>query len=51
MALYFSFITMVTVGYGDVVPKSTGERVYTIIFVLISAITFAYVVNTIGALF
>lgn len=50
-SLYFSFITMVTVGYGDVVPQTSVERVYTIVFVLISAIIFAYVVNTIGALF
>lgn len=42
---------MVTVGYGDIVPKTIEERVYTIIFVLISAIIFAYVVNTIGSLF
>lgn len=49
--LYFSFITMVTVGYGDVLPVTTGEKIYMICFVLVSCMTFAYVVNTVGNLF
>jgi len=30
-SLYFSFTTMITVGFGDIVPYSLLERVYVII--------------------
>ncbi|EAS06722.2 cation channel family protein (macronuclear) [Tetrahymena thermophila SB210] len=49
--LYFSFITMITVGYGDVVPQTNIERVYVILMTLISAAVFGYSINTIGAIF
>ncbi|KAL4453035.1 hypothetical protein ABPG73_015872 [Tetrahymena malaccensis] len=50
-ALYFSFITMITVGYGDITPITDIEKMYVIFFTLITCIVYAYVVNTIGSLF
>jgi len=50
-ALYFSFITMVTVGFGDIVPISVNEKIYVIFFTLVSCGIFGYAVNTIGAIF
>lgn len=50
-ALYFSFITCTTVGYGDISPQTTKERLYGIIMALISCGIFAYAVNTIGSIF
>jgi hypothetical protein len=29
-ALYFSFTTMITVGFGDIVPKNIYEKIYVI---------------------
>lgn len=50
-SLYFAFITMITVGYGDITPITDIERAYVIFFTLITCIVYAYVVNTIGSLF
>lgn len=50
-SLYFAFITMVTVGYGDITPISIKEKVYIIIMTVISTIVFAYTVNTVGQIF
>lgn len=35
-ALYFAIVTISTVGYGDIVPKTSGGRVLNILFTLIS---------------
>lgn len=50
-SLYFSFITMVTVGFGDIVPISSNEKIYVTLFSLVSCGIFGYAVNTIGAIF
>lgn len=34
-ALYFSVITLATVGYGDVTPQTTIGKLFTIVYVLI----------------
>lgn len=49
-ALYFSFITMVTVGYGDITPKTIYEKIFCIFMTLVSCVTFAYVVNTVQSI-
>jgi voltage-gated potassium channel len=33
-ALYFSFVTLTTVGYGDLHPTSAGTQIFTIIYIL-----------------
>ena len=33
-SLYFSVVTLATVGYGDLTPTSDGTRIFTIIYIL-----------------
>lgn len=42
---------MVTVGFGDIVPISSNEKIYVTLFSLVSCGIFGYAVNTIGAIF
>ena len=37
---------MVTVGYGDITPKSTIEKLYATFMTILSCGVFAYAVNT-----
>ena len=46
-ALYWAFVTMATVGYGDIVPITNSEKIFTIIAMLIACGVFAYVVGSI----
>jgi len=50
-AIYFSFITMVTVGFGDIKPMTDAEKIYVTLVALSSSLIFAYTVNTIGTVF
>ncbi|KAL4506831.1 hypothetical protein ABPG72_001252 [Tetrahymena utriculariae] len=50
-SLYFSFITMISVGYGDITPINNVERIFVTCMTVFSCGTFAYVVNVIGSLF
>ncbi|KAL4499106.1 hypothetical protein ABPG72_017008 [Tetrahymena utriculariae] len=45
---YFSMISMMTIGYGDITPKSINEKIYTIFFCVVSCASFAYSINTIS---
>ncbi len=49
--MYYSFITMATVGYGDISPVSENEKIYTIFFTVFSCGFFGYAVSTIGSIF
>ncbi|OQS07043.1 voltage-gated ion channel superfamily [Thraustotheca clavata] len=44
-ALYWSVMTLTTIGYGDVVPSTVAERTLAIICMLLGAGTYAYVVG------
>lgn len=46
-ALYFSIITMVTVGYGDISPSTYPEKIISIVITIICCGVFAFSVNTI----
>ncbi|EAR98950.2 cyclic nucleotide-binding domain protein (macronuclear) [Tetrahymena thermophila SB210] len=50
-SVYFSFITMVTVGYGDITPVSIQEKVFVIFMVVYSCGFFGYIVSSIGNIF
>lgn len=47
-ALYFTVVTMTTVGYGDVVPLKESTRWFGIFFILICVLVFATALNTFG---
>jgi voltage-gated potassium channel Kch len=48
-ALYFSVMTMSTIGYGDLVPTTTWSKSFTIIFSILSIGFFAAVIANIVA--
>jgi hypothetical protein len=49
--MYFSIITMTTVGYGDIKPNTNSEKIFVGLMTLLSSCIFAYIVNTIGNIF
>lgn len=46
-ALYFTVMTMSTIGYGDLVPTTTLSKLFTIVFSMLSIGVFAAVVGKI----
>lgn len=49
-SMYWSIATMITVGFGDIVPATTAERLVAIVAMLSGCVLFAYSMNTIGML-
>ena len=47
-SIYFAIIAMITVGFGDIVPVNTYERIYVILMTCFSCGIFAFAINTIG---
>lgn len=50
-SLYWSNITLLTVGYGDIGPVTHLERIFVIIVALITCGVFGYAINNIGSIF
>lgn len=44
-SLYFSVITLTTIGYGDIVPKTNAGKIFTIFYVLIGISILAGIAN------
>lgn len=49
-ALYFASYTVTTIGFGDVTPETTLERVYTCIVMLLGAAMFAFCISQLSNL-
>ena len=50
VSLYFCLTTLLTVGFGDILPQTSMERVYTILIMLIGGCVFGYVMNSIAVI-
>ena len=49
-SVYWSITTMTTVGYGDITPASTHERLYACLAMLLGATLFGYVIGNVAAM-
>uniref|UniRef100_A0A383VF86 Cyclic nucleotide-binding domain-containing protein n=1 Tax=Tetradesmus obliquus TaxID=3088 RepID=A0A383VF86_TETOB len=49
-SFYWAIVTFATLGYGDVTPSTTPEIVFTIVYVAINVVVWAYVLGTITLL-
>lgn len=47
-SLYWSSVTIMTVGYGDITAHTEAETIYSILTIVIGCGVFAYIINTIG---
>lgn len=50
-SFYYTLVTSVTVGYGEIVPQNELERLVACIIILFGCGQFAYSINSIGAIF
>ena len=48
-SLYFVFTTMTTVGYGDIRPHTTSERIYVALLMFLGASVFGYIAGCVAA--
>jgi hyperpolarization activated cyclic nucleotide-gated potassium channel 2 len=48
VCLYWAIISISTMGYGDIVPKTTAERCYAVMVAIVGSVAFAFCVNGIG---
>ena len=48
-SIYWAVTTMMTIGYGDIVPITYNEKIVTIFTMLLASVLFAYTINSIGS--
>ena len=47
-SFYWSIVTVMTVGYGDITPVNSSERLYCLLVILFGGMIFPYSINSIG---
>ena len=47
-SFYWSIVTVMTVGYGDITPVNKFERLYCLLVILFGGMIFPYSINSIG---
>lgn len=50
VALYFIVQTVTTVGYGDINPSNTKERVYVVLVMLIGVVSFSFIAGSLTSI-
>lgn len=50
-SIYWATITMVTIGYGDITPQTSCERIYVMLVSLIGCCYYAAVLSFVGKFF
>eukprot|EP01038_Epipyxis_sp_PR26KG_P011621 gene11621-15561_t len=50
VTLYLTFTTLTTVGYGDIVPTNTNERILILFVAIVGASTFGYIISNVSSL-
>lgn len=48
--MYWAVTTMTTIGYGDISPQSTTERIFGVLTMIISSFVFGFVIGNIGTI-
>ena len=51
ISFYYSIVTIVTVGYGDIVPQNSTERIFSSCLILVGCGTFGYCLSNLGSIF
>ncbi|EAS01567.2 cation channel family protein (macronuclear) [Tetrahymena thermophila SB210] len=46
--MYYCIVTMTTIGYGDITPTTYRERIFALIFCILSCFLFAFTMGSIG---
>ena len=49
-SVYLAITTMVTVGYGDITPVTTNERMITMMNMIIATGLYAYIINEVSSM-
>ena len=49
-ALYWSLMTLTSIGYGDIVPQNTTERIICAVLMLLSGMMWTYVIGNVAAI-